>query len=394
MASPVRELLPVPMLEQMGGDVYSGIARASGVLWCGIERAGQQRSGTVLVYCHPSSSVVGHYALESTARLGVDAVGVVTRYAGNDTQVVLENCLLDLGSVVAHLRDLGYERVVLVGNSGGGGLAAYYQSQAEKPFVTSAPGGGAPDLTAAVLPPVDALVMLNAHAGRADLLQGWLDASIVDEDDPYRRDPELDLFAQDLSRPLDREWVAAYRAAQAARMARITASVVDQLDRLERTYGDAVPDLPLRVHGTCADPRFVDLTLDPSDRETGTLWGDPLSANLRPVTLGSFTTLRSWLSQWSREHSHGHGPDRLADVTVPVMVVYGTADKGCFPSMAHALYDASGHPAKRLYAARGVGHYFEGDPTVLQSALAAVTSWVDEVTGERAACASTSCSHP
>lgn len=378
----MRELLPVPMLAQMGGDVYSGIARASGTLWCGIERAGDRRADTALVYCHPSSNFVGHYALEGTARHGFDAVGVVTRYAGNDSQVILENCLLDLGSVIQHLRDLEYERVVLVGNSGGGGLASYYQSQAENPFVAEAPGGGGPDLTAAVLPPADALVLLNAHAGRADLLQGWIDPAIVDENDPYRRDPDLDLFAQDLSQPLDRDWVAAYREAQVARMAKITDTVVAELERLHENFGEAVPDLPLHVHGTCADPRFVDLTLDPSDRETGTLWGEPTSANLRPVTLGSFSTLRSWLSQWSPTHSHGHGPDRLPDVSVPVMVVYGTADKGCFPSMARQLYEAATHPSKKLYAARGVGHYFEGDPAVLEQALTEIATWVrHEVSG-------------
>jgi len=41
-----------------------------------------------------------------------------------------------LGAVINHCRDyLGYERVVLCGWSGGGSLAAFYQSQAESPSV-------------------------------------------------------------------------------------------------------------------------------------------------------------------------------------------------------------------------------------------------------------------
>ncbi|MDT5321067.1 MAG: hypothetical protein QOD88_3589 [Mycobacterium sp.] len=372
----MRELLPVPMQGTMGGDVYSGIARASGILWCGRERAGHGRTDTVLVFCHPSSNFVGHYALDPCAALGVDAVGVVTRYGGNDSQVILENCVSDLGSIVGHLRNIeGYQRIVLVGNSGGGGLAALYQAEAESPTIRDAPGGGGTDLTAADLPRVDALVMLNAHAGRADLLQGWLDPAIIDEQNPFGRNSELDLFT-DRPVPLDPEWVARYRDAQALRMSQITSWVKRQLDELTSRYGDAVPDLPFRVHGTCADPRFLDVGLDPSDREPGTLWGDPMSANLRPVTLGSFSTLRSWLSQWSVADTNGYGPDCLHRVSIPVFVAYGTADRGCFPSMAHALYDGAQHPDKELLAITGAGHYFEGRPDLVTDTLDKIIKWL------------------
>lgn len=376
----MRELMPVRMQESMGGDVYSGIARASGLLWCGRERAQPgQASETVYVYCHPSSNFVGHYALAPTAALGIDAVGVVTRYAGNDTQVILENCVADLGSVITHLRENeGYRRVVLVGNSGGGGLSAFYQQQAEKPSVHDAPAGGGTDLTTASLPPADALVMLNAHSGRAALLQDWLDPAIRNEDDPFDRDTELDLFSA-RTLPLDRGWVAEYRTAQAERGARITTWAKSQLAQLHDTYGDAVPDLPFRIHGTCADPRFVDTSIDPSDREPGTLWGDAISANLRPVTLGSVSTLRSWLSQWSTATTNGHGPTCLEQVSVPVFVAFGTADKGCFPSMATDLYDAATHPGKELLPITGAGHYFEGAPELLPATLGTITGWVNRV---------------
>ena len=74
----------------------------------------------------------------------------------------MENCLLDIGSMVAHLRSIGYEKVVLIGNSGGASIVPYYQAQAEAPSVTDPPGGG-PDLTQAGLVPADAIGMLNAH---------------------------------------------------------------------------------------------------------------------------------------------------------------------------------------------------------------------------------------
>jgi hypothetical protein len=45
---------------------------------------------------------------------------MTTRYIGNDSNLNVENCLLDIGATVRYLREHGYQRVVLVGNSGGG----------------------------------------------------------------------------------------------------------------------------------------------------------------------------------------------------------------------------------------------------------------------------------
>jgi pimeloyl-ACP methyl ester carboxylesterase len=374
-----RELLEVPMLSAVSGDVYSGIARTNALLWCSRVRA-EPESRTVAVYCHPSANLLGHYALYATAKAGVDAVGMTTRYSGNDSQVILEHCVTDIGSVVQYLRqELGYERVVLVGNSGGGGLAALYQEQAEHPSIRSAPGGGGPDLTRAVLPPVDALVLLNAHPGRPRLLEEWIDPAVADEANPTRRLRELDLFAPERTVPLARSWVAQYRAAQAARMSRISAWVRGQLEDLATFPGGEVPDLPFVVHGTCADPRFVDTSLDPSDREPGTLWGDAREANFRPVTLGHFCTLRSWLSQWSTEDSHGDGPTRMQSVAVPALVVCSTADQGCFPSMADDLYRASTNPRSKLVTIKGATHYFTGQPALLQEMTEGVADWLRAV---------------
>ena len=70
-----------------------------------------------------------------------------TRYIGNDSTLLMENCVLDIGAAIGFLRERGYEKVILVGNSGGGGLTAFYQSQAESPTITQTPAGDPPDLT-------------------------------------------------------------------------------------------------------------------------------------------------------------------------------------------------------------------------------------------------------
>ena len=96
---------------------------------------------------------------------GFDAVGMTTRYIGNESTLLLENCVIDIGSVIRHLRNEGYRKIVLVGNSGGGGLVALYQDQAEHPTITGAPAGGPPDLTRAGLLPADALGRARSAGG-------------------------------------------------------------------------------------------------------------------------------------------------------------------------------------------------------------------------------------
>ncbi|GAA1507406.1 alpha/beta fold hydrolase [Nocardioides humi] len=377
----MRELLTVPLGTGVRAtEVYSGVARMAGVLWCTRVRAtAGRRAATAVVVVHPSSNFLGHYALEAWAARGVDAVAMTTRYIGNDSALLLENCVLDVAAVLGHLRHEGYERVVLVGNSGGGGLVALYQEQALRPTITSAPGGAGPDLTQAVLPPADGLVMLMAHPGRANLLVEMLDPAVLDERDVHRRDPSLDLFAGDRVPPYDRAWLDRYRRAQRSRNDRITAFAREEIARLRAHTGGRVQDAPLVVHATCADPRNIDLTIDPSDREPGTLWGDPYVANLIPTTLGHLTTLQSWLSQWSIETSHGDGPARLGGVEVPVHVIYGTADQACFPEHAQQLYDAAPAGGRRLTAVAGGRHYLNGQQEQIDEMADVLVGWTEEV---------------
>ena len=75
------------------------------------------RRRTAVVFCHPTANFLGHYALPGLAERGFGAIGLTTRYVGNDTSLILENCLLDIGAMVRHLKSSGYEQVVLVGNS-------------------------------------------------------------------------------------------------------------------------------------------------------------------------------------------------------------------------------------------------------------------------------------
>src|SRR5690606_14270494 len=111
---------------------------------------------------------------------------------------IMEKVVQDLAACVKDARErLGYQNVILGGWSGGGALSLFYQQQAQHPTVTCTPAGDPPDLTRLDLPPADGIMLLAAHISRHGTLTEWLDPSILDEQDPTKRDPELDIYNPD-----------------------------------------------------------------------------------------------------------------------------------------------------------------------------------------------------
>jgi pimeloyl-ACP methyl ester carboxylesterase len=372
-----RNLLEIPVPPSSRIDVYSGVARLSGAVWASEVRLRGHQPDTAVVLIHPTANFLGHYALPALARCGVAAVGLTTRYVGNDSNLNVENCLLDIGAAVRYLREHGYQRVVLAGNSGGGTVVPYYQAQAEHPSVTAPPGGG-PDLTAADLLPADSLVLFMAHPSRARLSMEWLDPAITDESAPFTRDADLDAFNPRNGPPFSAEFITRYRAAQLGRNQRITVWAQEQLAEL--TGGGHWPrgldDLAFVVHGTSADLRFLDAAVDASDRVTGsTLWGTPEVANYLPAGISRYTTLRSWINQWSVDQTLGNALRWLPKIETPVLVLGGTADSAAPPSVFGQLYDAVETAPRKQLVIDGATHYFEGQPEKLREACEAIAAW-------------------
>jgi pimeloyl-ACP methyl ester carboxylesterase len=356
-----RELLPLTAEDGAGLD---------GVLYQRADRAAR----VALVLMHPTASFLHHYAAIPLADRGFAVLALNSRFAGGDPGAIVEEVALDLAAGIAHLRERGFERLVLLGNGAGGPLVAFYQAQAEHPTVRSTPGGRPPDLTAARLPPADALVVLNGHRGRPEVLTASLDPAVTDERDPLGTDPELDLFAPGRTPPYDAAFVGRYRAAQVARNHRINAWVHEQMARLR---GARVEDLAFNVHRTAADPRFLDLTLDPSDRELGTRAGpDVHAANCAAAGLCRCATLHSWLSQWSLADSNAAAAPNAARVSVPLLYLHGTADQGSFPSDVRAVFDAARVDDKRLCWIPGGTHSFLDQPADRRMVLDLVEDWL------------------
>ena len=202
---------------------------------------------SVLLFMHPSSSLSLLPLPGALAEAGVHVMCCGSRYLRNDTPLIMEKVLLDLGAHMTFARDeLNYENVILAGWSGGGSLSIYYQAQAETPGVTATPAGDPVDLSAAGLPPADGILSIAAHLSRAETLTEWLDPSVMIESDPDRRDPELDIYAPEAvhTPPFNAEFLERFRAAQVARNRRITAWAEQQLDRLANA-GDGAIEHPV-----------------------------------------------------------------------------------------------------------------------------------------------------
>src|SRR5690606_27426484 len=113
-------------------------------------------------------------------------------------------------------------------------------------------------------------------------------------------------------------FIAAYRAAQLARMRKITAWVKDTLAIL-KARNTAEIERGFVTHRTLAEPRFLDPSLDPNDRKPGSCYlGNPETANTGPVGLARFSTLRSWLSQWSIDDTNADGLRCAARISAPL----------------------------------------------------------------------------
>ncbi|MFZ2175076.1 MAG: alpha/beta hydrolase, partial [Rhodococcus sp. (in: high G+C Gram-positive bacteria)] len=145
-------------------EAHSGLTRHYPVLHGNlVEATGSDRAVGVLM-AHPASNFLSHFLLKPIAESGLPIMAMNTRYAQNEPALIMERAIEDLGTGIRWMREeLGFESVVLLGFSGGGSLASFYQSQAENPTVTTTPAGDPADLASAKLLPADGLILLGAH---------------------------------------------------------------------------------------------------------------------------------------------------------------------------------------------------------------------------------------
>lgn len=346
-------------------ESQSGLQMLRPRIW-GAWREPASRGRVAAIVMHPASNFMGHYLIAPLAARGVACMGLNSRYAGNDTLLLMERVIQDLGAGVAFLRGQGYAKVLLIGNSGGAALSAFYAAQSLHITATEFVHGGPTHLRPADLPCVDGLALCAAHEGRSRLLSKWIDPAVVDENDPLTTDGSLDLYAGQVQPPYDAAFLQRFAAAQGARLARIEAWVDQRLATLRAAHGAGSPaaDQVFTMHRTHADPRCLDLSLDANDRAPGSVWGDPKTVNASAYAMGRISSLTGFLSQWS-SRSLADGPRNLGACTHPVLLLNYSADQSTFPSTRDAwLSAAPGRVAS--VDIRGANHYLAGQPALVE----------------------------
>ncbi|CAN5855466.1 alpha/beta hydrolase [soil metagenome] len=299
-----------------------------------------------------------HYLADYLATRGIGFLGWNTRFRGFESTFLLDHALVDIGVGVRWLREIaGVETVILLGNSGGGSLMAAYQAQAANhtahhvtPLEGMRPAAGLNEL-----PPADGYASSAAHPGRPDVLTAWMDAAVIDENDPVASNPDLDLFDARNGPPFDADFVERYRAAQIARNNTIT----DWADtELKRVRAAGFSDRPFTVMRTWADPRMVDPAIEPTKRQPNLCYaGVPVNANRSTHGIAAACTLRNWIGMWSLRHAQTRAEPHLARIDCPALVINADQDTGVFPSDAKRIYDALASNDKQMCSIDS-DHYF------------------------------------
>ncbi|MDX3895264.1 alpha/beta hydrolase [Pusillimonas sp.] len=334
---------------------------------------------TLLVFMHPASTLQLLPMPRKLAQMGFHVLCAASRFAKNDTALIMEKVIIDMGAYIREARQKwGYEKVVLMGWSGGGSLATFYQSQAEQPTITHTPAGDPVDIAGANLIPADGVVFQAAHISRARMLSEMIDPSVKNEHNPDDRLLELDIYDRRNPNqpPYSAAYLAEFRAAQLRRMGRIRNWVLETLDDLRRRNTSEL-ERGFVTHRTMAEPRFLDPTLDPNGRRPGWCYmGKPETANNGPIGLGRFSTLRSWLSQWSIEDSNADGLSCIARIATPTLVIENEADDAVPQPHPRLMFEASGAKDKSMHVVPGATHYYKGQPELLDQAASIIVDWM------------------
>ena len=391
---------PIPLVAADGGESHGSL----------FSRGGER---LVALFMHPRGDMQRHYAMPVLLAEGIATWGHAGRFLNNDINCIKERLLLDIAAAVKLLRERRFEKIVLVGNSGGGALYSFYQAQAATPppaRLKDTAAGDPLDLNTFEMTPADGIVHLATHLGEGKLMEAIIDPSVSDESDPLSLDPSLDMYSPangfvPLPKPssYSKEFLGRYRAAQRARIARIDAIargwIAEQRYYLAKVGAADFESLPfpeqqwcirrgflgryMEVHRTEANPAYTDLSISPSKREIGSFFSPrPDILNYMEAGFGKYHTPRAWLSTWSGTSSRASTLDCVTSIQVPSLVISYTGDNAVMSSDTDAIFAASASLDKEQHRVRGdhLGYGPEGisDRSGQQEVAKIICRWINQ----------------
>lgn len=301
---------------------------------------------TLFVFAHPSRSSLDSFLAESLVWHGAGFIGIDCRYvAEGDDDFVLRSALEDVAGALTALLPDG-RRVVLVGQSGGAPFMAALEARYRFG---------------------EALVLLAPYVSRAERLARWIDPAVRDDGS---RDPNLDLYAPGRTPPLARSFVERYRAAQWARIASLAEEAASHLR-------SGNPTAKLQIPHLCADPAFIDRSLDPNQRGACPL-GEPANVNRQSGLLADGTTARAFFEQWYQPTCSADLRHLLPHLDMPVLSVAFGADALVMPSETSRVATALPR-GSTLWTLDGARHDPSHQPDHVDALARKMLAWFDHL---------------
>ena len=367
----------------------------------------RQSADTVLCIMHPREFLATHYLVPDLVSAGYAVFTQTARSVGNDMRLEHEIALLDVAAGINFLKGAGFKRIILIGNSGGASLYAFYNQQSLKDASQrrdKTPGGRPTGLGEATMPTADGIVFVSPHPGQGQILLKCIDPSVADEGDALSVTEDLDFLdpangyreGPDGSR-YSAEFIQRFRKAQSDRVARLDkvarTMIEDRLSarKLAKSSGlssdrrKGAHTSVMTIWRTDADLRCWDPSIDPSDRKLGSVWGkDPFATNYGAVGFSRFCTPEAWLSTWSGHSSRANLFETAKAVEQPCLLIDYTGDNTVFPADCAAIFETIASSSKIRKRFRGDHHgraLEKGEEPGRVGAARAIVEWTRETFG-------------
>jgi hypothetical protein len=367
----------------------------------------KQSADTVLCIMHPREFLATHYLVPDLVSAGYAVFTQTSRSVGNDMRLEHEIALLDVAAGLNFLKDAGFKRIILIGNSGGASLYAFYNQQSLKDGAARfdrTPGGRPTGLDEASMPVADGIVFVSPHPGQGQILLKCIDPSVADEGDALSVTSSLDFLdaangyceGAEGSR-YSADFATLFRKAQSDRVAKLDATARSMIEerlsaRKRAKSGGSSADRRKGAHTsvmtiwrTDADLRCWDPSIDPSDRKLGSVWGkDPFATNYGAVGFARFCTPEAWLSTWSGHTSRANLFETAKAVEQPCLLIDYTGDNTVFPADCTAIFETIASSGKVRKRFRGDHHgraLEKGEEPGRTGAAKAIVEWVGDTFG-------------